>query len=276
LVALLVSPKEAPRVLFHYKGEKMAVASSNTDLHGYGEAIRKELGSRIPRDRKLRILDVGTGFGINVVFLAAWLAKGSSVWTVDPSEEVLVNVQASLGDEGSSMVRFVVGSADDLGFGEGFFDVVVSVMVLHHIEKLQQSLDEMARVLKPGGKLVLIDYKPEASHELQFRTRHDASDFFAPARVTEGIERLDAMAPSHSHDFGLWYLVESKKKRMAEAVGASPGASHPRGLGKKQGGSRRRGRAGERRTEGSTRPMRAEKSQIGARQNHHRAIRCKR
>jgi ubiquinone/menaquinone biosynthesis C-methylase UbiE len=206
--------------LFHYKGEKVAVASSNTDLHGYGEAIRKELGSRIPRDRKLRILDVGTGFGINVVFLAGWLAKGSSVWTVDPSEEVLVNVQASLGGEGGSMVRFVVGSADDLGFGEGSFDVVVSVMVLHHIEKLQQSLNEMARVLKPGGTLVLIDYKPEASHELQFRTRHDESDFFAPARVTEGMERVGAMAPSHSHDFGLWYLVESKKKR--EGDGRSP------------------------------------------------------
>jgi ubiquinone/menaquinone biosynthesis C-methylase UbiE len=198
--------------LFHYKGEKMDVASSNTDLHGYGEAIRKELGSRIPRDRKLSILDVGTGFGINVAFLAGWLAKGSSVWTVDPSEEVLVNVQASLGDKRSSMVRFVVGSADELGFGEGFFDVVVSVMVLHHIEKLQRSLKEMARVLKPGGTLVLIDYKPEASHELQFRTRHDATDFFAPARVAESIEKLDAMGPSQSHDFGLWYLVESKKE----------------------------------------------------------------
>jgi ubiquinone/menaquinone biosynthesis C-methylase UbiE len=202
--------------LFHYKGEKMAVASSNTDLHGYGEEIRKELGRRIARDKKLRILDVGTGFGINVAFLARWLARGSAVWTLDPSEEVLVNVQASLGDDGRAMVRFIVGSAEHLAFSDDFFDVVVSVMVLHHIERLHQSLREMARVLRPGGILVVVDYKPEASHELQFRTRHDASDFFAAASVAEAIEEIEEMSPSRLHDYGLWYMVESKKKRRGK------------------------------------------------------------
>jgi len=37
--------------VFHYKGEKMAVASANTDLHGYGKAIRLELSKRLPSGR---------------------------------------------------------------------------------------------------------------------------------------------------------------------------------------------------------------------------------
>ena len=37
----------------------MVAASPNTDLHGYGEEIRKELGSRIPRDKKLKVLRCG-------------------------------------------------------------------------------------------------------------------------------------------------------------------------------------------------------------------------
>jgi ubiquinone/menaquinone biosynthesis C-methylase UbiE len=197
--------------LFYYKGGKMAVASRNTDLHGYGEAIRAELGRRIPRAKPLKVLDVGTGFGINVAFLAVWLPKGSEVWTVDPSEEVLAEVKAALDEESARVVRFAVAAADRTDFPDGSFDAVVSVMVLHHIDKLQTALKEMTRVLKPGGRLVIVDYKPEASHELQFQTRHEEADFFRPAAVAEGVGRLGMKA--REKEFGLWYLVEARKAR---------------------------------------------------------------
>jgi len=208
----------------------MVEASPNTDLHGYGGAIRKELGKRIPRNKRLRVLDVGTGFGINVAFLSRRLQKGSEIWTVDPSKEVLADVKANLGGEGSSRVNFVEASADDLDFGEGFFDVVVSVMVLHHIEKLQPALKEMARVLKPGGRLIIIDYKPEASHELEFRTRHDESDFFKPEAVARAVGRLGFHG--RPNDFGLWYLVEAKKGRVSSSPPSSPGGRGIARLGK--------------------------------------------
>jgi ubiquinone/menaquinone biosynthesis C-methylase UbiE len=194
-----------------YKGGKIAAAPPDTDLHGYGEEIREELGRRIPRDRKLKVLDVGTGFGINVAFLASWLRKGSAVWTVDPSKEVLADVKAKTDRESAKLIRFAEATADDLDFGDGFFDWVVSVMVLHHIEKLQPALKEMARVLKPGGTLVVVDYKPQASHELEFRTRHAETDFFRPEAVARGIGRLGMTG--RPMDFGVWYLVEAKKER---------------------------------------------------------------
>ncbi|HUK74334.1 MAG TPA: class I SAM-dependent methyltransferase [Nitrososphaerales archaeon] len=199
--------------MFHYKGEKMAVASCNSDLHGHGEAIRAELGRRIPRGKKLKVLDVGTGFGINVAFLAGWLSRGSAVWTVDPSREVLADVKAALDEEGARLVRFAVATADDLDFEDGFFDYVVSVMVLHHIEKLQPALREMARVLKPGGTVVVVDYKPEASHELEFKSRHEEADFFEADAVAKGMGRLGMKGTPH--DFGVWYLVEAKKERAS-------------------------------------------------------------
>jgi ubiquinone/menaquinone biosynthesis C-methylase UbiE len=206
--------------LFHFKGEKMAVASSNTDLHGYGEEIRGELGRRIPRSKKLKVLDVGTGFGINVAFLASWLSKGSAVWTVDPSKEVLEDVKAALDEESARLVRFAVATADDLDFQDGFFDYVVSVMVLHHIEKLQPALREMARVLKPGGRLVVVDYKPQASHELEFKNRHEEADFFEPAAVLKGMSRFGMAAGAT--DFGMWYLVEARKAGVRGSPRAAP------------------------------------------------------
>jgi len=111
----------------------MAAGSPNTDLHGYGEQIRKEVGSRVPRDKKLKVLDVGTGFGINVAFLARWLSKDSEVWTVDPSKEVLANVKAVLAAQGLPGVKFVEASADDLDFADGSFDIVFSNSVIEHV-----------------------------------------------------------------------------------------------------------------------------------------------
>jgi ArsR family transcriptional regulator len=213
--------------LFHYKGEKMAVASSNTDLHGYGEAIREEVGRRIPRDRRLKVVDVGTGFGINVAFLAGWLASGSGLWTVDPSREVLANVEAALSKRGVRWVKFVEASADKLGFPDGFFNAVVSVMVLHHIERLQPALREMARVVKPGGRLIIVDYKPEASHKLEFGTLHEEKDFFEPAEVVEGLGKLGM--EGREDDFGVWYLVEARKRKpIAPRLGARPARAKAR------------------------------------------------
>ena len=209
-----------------YKGGKMVAASPNTDLHGYGEAIRKELGKRIPRDKKLKVLDVGTGFGINVAFLAKRLSKGSEIWTVDPSDEVLVNVRADLAAELAARVNFVEATADDMDFDDGFFDLVVSVMVLHHIEKLRPALTEMARVLKPGGSIVIVDYKPEASHELEFKTRHETADFFKPQAVSETIREL-GLSPIAT-DFGVWYLVEARRRASAAPRGARAGRARPR------------------------------------------------
>jgi len=206
-------------VLF-YKGGRMVATSQNTDLHGYGEEIRRELGERIPRDKKLKVLDVGTGFGINVAFLARWLAKGSTVWTVDPSKEVLAEVEASLDAESTRLIRLAVATADDLDFEDGFFDFVVSVMVLHHIEKLKPALREMARVLKPGGTMVVVDYNPQASHELEFQSRHEESDFFTPAGVAGAIGKLGMTG--RAKDFGVWYLVEAKK---AKAKAPPPAAA---------------------------------------------------
>jgi ubiquinone/menaquinone biosynthesis C-methylase UbiE len=133
-----------------YKGRRMVPASPDTDLHGFGDAIRKELGRHIPRGRKLKVLDVGTGFGMNASFLAGWLSEDSSIWTVDPSKEVLAKVKAEIGKVLPGRLRFVRASAEEMAFAAESFDVVSSVMVLHHMAKLGPARSlEQARVPVP-------------------------------------------------------------------------------------------------------------------------------
>src|SRR5579883_2480920 len=127
----------------------MSTTSPGSDLHGFGEVIRGELSEHIPRDESLDVLDVGTGFGISIEFLARRLSKRSVIWTVDPSREVLARAKEATDKSLAGRLRFAVASAEKLAFEDESFDIVVSVMVLHHIEKLQPALAEMARVLKP-------------------------------------------------------------------------------------------------------------------------------
>lgn len=56
-----------------------------------------------------------------------------------------------------SNMKFILGLAEDLPFDDGTFDVVLSRLAFHHFAEMEAPFAEMARVLRPGGKLVIID-----------------------------------------------------------------------------------------------------------------------
>jgi ubiquinone/menaquinone biosynthesis C-methylase UbiE len=194
----------------YYKGKKVkGPMTKGTDFHGYGEKIREEVGRRIPKG-KLRVLDVGTGFGSNVTFLTRQLPKGSGIWTIDPSQEALDNAKARLGQDDSGVkVEFVQANAEKLDFEDSFFDLAVTVMVFHHVKDIRVALKEIFRVLKKKGRLLVADYTPEASHKLHFQSRHLEADFFKTS-VVEGAIKENA-ATVKMKDFGVWYFAEGNK-----------------------------------------------------------------
>ncbi|MHC6180969.1 class I SAM-dependent methyltransferase [Clostridium sp. JNZ X4-2] len=82
-------------------------------------------------------------------------------------------------EAGLHNISFVKGYAEELPFLDHSFDVVVSRLAFHHFTSVKMPFAEMARVLKPGGKLILIDME-SASEELRrkedkIETLRDAS-----------------------------------------------------------------------------------------------------
>jgi len=192
----------------YYKGKKLKGHTGvRSDLHGLGPRVRAELAKRLSND-DVRVLDVGTGLAGNAEFLAGSLSKGSRIWTLDPSSEVLAKAKKTLAAKGlGSRIQFVLASADETGFRTGFFEYVISVMALHHIEDLKPTMKEMMRILKARGEILLADFKPEAADEFHFTTRHAKSDFFTPSHVARILKREGADVVTHSFDF--WYLIEA-------------------------------------------------------------------
>ena len=106
-----------------------------------------------------RILDAGCGTGVSTDYLAH-LNPGSEILAVDISSGTLAVAQERLRRSGAgrkASVRVEQRSLLDLE-GEGPFDYINSVGVLHHLREPEAGLQALARLLKPGGLLHLFLY----------------------------------------------------------------------------------------------------------------------
>ncbi|MGA9350119.1 MAG: methyltransferase domain-containing protein [Anaerolineae bacterium] len=102
------------------------------------------------------VLDVGTGTGWVAIRCALEMEEGQIIG-VDITPEMLA--QAALNAENvrvKERIQFALASAMSLPYPDDEFEVVLSSIALHHT-KVGQSLEEMVRVLKPGGRIAIAD-----------------------------------------------------------------------------------------------------------------------
>ena len=103
----------------------------------------------------LRVADVGTGTGI----LASELARlGLRVIAIDNSARMLDAARAKLAAEGRTGVELRRGEASALPLADGEVDAALAHMVLHYLPSPAEAIREMARAVKPGGSVVLVDF----------------------------------------------------------------------------------------------------------------------
>jgi ubiquinone/menaquinone biosynthesis C-methylase UbiE len=104
-----------------------------------------------------RVLEVGCGQG----WASEWIKDelGAEVVAVDQSER-MVELTRRRG------VDAHVGDVQDLAFEDGSFDAALAAWMLYHVPDLDRGLSELARVLRPGGRLVAVTNAPESLHEL--------------------------------------------------------------------------------------------------------------
>jgi ubiquinone/menaquinone biosynthesis C-methylase UbiE len=101
-----------------------------------------------------RVLDVGCGTGYLLRQLAARAPRATDLAGLDPAPAMVAAAQARGGDE---RLHFGAGAAERLPYPAGAFDLVVSTTSFDHWADQAAGLRECARVLAPGGRLLLAD-----------------------------------------------------------------------------------------------------------------------
>jgi len=121
-----------------------------------------------------RVLDVGCGAGSHSVALAD---RGAKVTGFDKSRGLLAIARERLGER----VELHHGDlADPLPFDDGAFDVVLASLVLHYLRDWAPVLEELHRVLVPGGRLIVSTHHPFMDHVLS-----GEDDYFATYLITD-------------------------------------------------------------------------------------------
>jgi ubiquinone/menaquinone biosynthesis C-methylase UbiE len=103
-----------------------------------------------------RVLDVGSGTGYALRQLAAALPDARELTGVDAAPE-MVRVAREASAAGDRRVRFIQGTAEHLPLPDGSVDLIISTTSFDHWADQRAGLAECARVLTPGGQLVLSD-----------------------------------------------------------------------------------------------------------------------
>ena len=158
-----------------------------------------ELAQPKPGDRAL---DIATGAGHTALTLAPHVA---SVVAFDLTQEMLEETARNAAARGLTNVTTRQGAAEKLPFEDSSFDIVAVRQAPHHYADIRAAIREMARVVKPGGRVAIIDSRAPEDDELDRAFNH--------------IEKL--RDPSHVRDWR-----PSEWRAMVEEAGLRIVAEH--------------------------------------------------
>ena len=120
-------------------------------------------------DPELTIGDLGCGTGSTAAALAPWVSR---VIAVDGSEAMLTAARERLAGTGATTVELRSGELESLPVDDCELDVALLLLVLHHVSDPGAVLREAARVLRPGGRVLIAEMLPHDREEYRSTMGH--------------------------------------------------------------------------------------------------------
>ena len=145
-----------------------------------------------------RILDAGCGTGSAMMAIAKSVGENGEAVGIDLSEDMLGVARKKL--SGHSKAIMMKGNLDSISYPDNYFDAIMNFAVMHYFHDISLVLTEFYRLLKPGGRLVLVGF---------------CTDYFFFALI-EKIWRI--FTPSHIRAYSLDELSRKAKETGFEIV----------------------------------------------------------
>ncbi len=132
-------------------------------------AVERRLLDLLPAEGLGRLLDIGTGTGRLLEVLAPRVAAGLGI---DASKAMLALARTRLAGEGLGHCTVRQGDMYRMPLADASFDLVTMHMVLHYAEDPAGAIAEAARVLRPGGRLIIVELAAHGRADLTERFAH--------------------------------------------------------------------------------------------------------
>lgn len=129
-------------------------------VHGTNAEEVERLADWLELQPGTRVADLGAGDGRYALALARRVGPEGLVYATEIDDELLADIQRSATRAGISNVEVIAGAVSSTNLPEGCCDALFSRMVYHHLTDARGINADIFRALRPGGRLVVIDFEP--------------------------------------------------------------------------------------------------------------------
>lgn len=169
--------KEKIRIMFNDISERYDFLNHFLSF-GIDRKWRKKLVSLLSVHPPEAILDVATGTGDLAIALSVMNPR--KIVGIDIAENMLAIGQEKIsGNELGKLISFRKGDAEKIPFSDNTFDAVTVAFGVRNFEDLQLGLREMTRVLRPGGRMMILEFSHPSSFPMK-QLYYIYSRFFIP------------------------------------------------------------------------------------------------
>jgi ArsR family transcriptional regulator len=152
-----------------YFADNAAAWDTIRALHVKDDVVEKAMIEALGGRTFDAMLDLGTGTGRMLELFHPCYRRAVGI---DASTDMLAVARANLDRAGIANAQVRLGDIQHLPFGRNAFDLVTIHQVLHYLADPERALAEAARVLRPGGRLLVVDFAPHALEYLREKSAH--------------------------------------------------------------------------------------------------------
>jgi demethylmenaquinone methyltransferase/2-methoxy-6-polyprenyl-1,4-benzoquinol methylase len=142
---------------------------------GIDVSWRKKVVKSVQKENPATILDIATGTGDLAIAMAK--ATSAKITGFDLSAGMLEVGKKKVAEQKlDKQIEMIQGDAENMPFADNSFDVITVAFGVRNFENLEKGLDEIYRVLKPGGKFIILEFSQPESFPMKqlydFYSRH--------------------------------------------------------------------------------------------------------
>ena len=156
-------------------------------------ARRHEIVAALELKPGMVVADIGAGTGLFTRLMAEKVGPEGKVYAVDIAPEFLAHIAADAKKHGQKQIVTVRGNQETTNLPKGSVDLVFLSDVYHHLERPENILASLREAIKPGGRLVVVEFDRVEGKSTEFVLKHVRAgrNVFIKEIESAGFKRID-------------------------------------------------------------------------------------